>query len=324
MASPVRPKGAYPQIRTHGPLKTFGSAGRREVAVMWTCTQCGDENLEEESVCDVCAERRRTADHLETPVELGTNRRIVPAAAPDPDATDPIPTTPADAVAGVPTASIRTATAESPVHAAPRRNLGPLLLVTLLIAGLAIASALTVPRLFGTDDAGDVATSPGVPTTDLTYEPDPQPEPTYEPAPEPQPTAAGIVGIGPAVADDRAGEVAAMFDTYFSGINDKDYDRVATVLDPAGSIDPADADEMAALERGTRTTVESDIRLLSLSDLDEGRLLADVAFRSTQDPGSGPKGRTSETCTRWQIAYEVSTSSGAYRLVKGKASSAPC
>ena len=110
----------------------------------------------------------------------------------------------------------------------------------------------------------------------------------------------------------------AMFDAYFGGINDKDYDRVATVLDPAS------ADEMAGLERGTRSIHDSEISLRGLSDLDDGRLLADVAFRSRQDPGAGPKGRTGETCTRWRIAYTVSTSAGAYLLVKGSAPAGPC
>jgi hypothetical protein len=138
------------------------------------------------------------------------------------------------------------------------------------------------------------------------------------------PTGAGIVSLAADATDSRTLEVARMFDTYFSGINDKDYDTVGSVLDPAGPVDPGNAREMAALARGTRSTRDSEVALTALADLGDSRLRAEVTFRSDQDPGDGPKGRTAETCTRWDIDYTLSSAGGTYRILRGEATSQPC
>jgi hypothetical protein len=114
-----------------------------------------------------------------------------------------------------------------------------------------------------------------------------------------------------------------MFTTYFGGINDKNYDEVGSVLDPAGSVDPTDTAEMDALARGTRSTTDSDVVLTSVGDASGGLLTAEVTFVSHQDAGDGPRGRSAETCTHWTIRYTVSDE-GAYRIRKSKAASRPC
>jgi hypothetical protein len=207
-------------------------------------------------------------------------------------------------------------------------------LVAVLVAGLIAGAVFVVPRLLS-DRTPAASGTPAVPSAEPTS-PDPtSPDPTAttdpapvattdEPTPAPTETT-GLVTVDPGLTDDRANDIAAMFGTYFTGVNDKDYDSVGTVLDPAGSIDPGNAREMAGLARGTRSTHDSGITLNAVSNAGADRLLAEVTFQSEQAAGDGPKGRTSETCTRWSIGYTVSgATTGSYRIVKSKASSRPC
>ncbi|WP_146163919.1 hypothetical protein [Pseudosporangium ferrugineum] len=256
---------------------------------------------------------------------------VLPPAAPDEEAlTAPLPSPhPASHWAPAPAVVPRV-----------RRGPGRLLLVVLLIGGTAVAAALVVPRLLDARADESPAATAGLGEAEPTAE-EIEPEPTAEETgpepsadsvatedvttPEPSPTAVGIVEIGPGVTDGRAGSLAGMFDAYFGGINDKDYDRVAAVLDPSGSVDPGDPADMAGLARGTRTTRDSEIVLLGVEDAGGGRLRADVTFRSDQEAGAGPRQRPGETCTRWRITYTVSgTAPGDYRIVRGKGTSAPC
>jgi hypothetical protein len=194
---------------------------------------------------------------------------------------------------------------------------------------------------FGAASADVAATQPvAVPTTlptETWVEPPvtAQPEMTVVPretlagdggmVPTTQPGQVGLVTIEPqAAADPRTPAIAGMFHTYFTGINGKDYTSVGTVLDPAGTVDPTSAKEMAALERGTGTTQDSDITLMSIRDA-LGVVQAQVRFRSTQDAGAGPKGRSYETCTRWAIDYELShDDASGYRILGGAAEHWPC
>jgi hypothetical protein len=207
---------------------------------------------------------------------------------------------------------------------------------TVALVGAGVAAAIVVPRLLSKDDHPAPASTTTAPiaapatvdttdpaTTDPTDTSDPpETAETLDPTTDP-PAPSGIVAIGPGVTDERAPGVAAMFDTYFGGVNDKNYDAVGSVLDPAGSVDPADPAEMNALARGTRSTTDSDIALTGLADTSGGLLAADVTFVSHQTAGDGPRGRSSETCTHWTIRYTVSNS-GAYRIRRSKATSRPC
>jgi hypothetical protein len=194
---------------------------------------------------------------------------------------------------------------------------------------------------FGAGSAEVAVTTPvAVPTT-LTTEIWVEPPVTAEPemtvvprqtlagdggmAPTTPPGQVGLVAIEPHPATDpRAPAIAGMFHTYFAGINGKDYTAVGTVLDPAGTVDPTSAKEMAALERGTATTQDSDISLVAIRDA-LGAVQAQVRFRSTQDAGAGPKGRSSETCTQWAIDYELShDDASGYRILGGAAEHRPC
>lgn len=135
-----------------------------------------------------------------------------------------------------------------------------------------------------------------------------------------------LVTVADDVTHERAPEVAAMLETYFTGINTKDYAKVAEVLDPAGELDPDDPDQMARFTDGTATAKDSDIVLRELSDLGPGRLGADVTFKSEQDAGDGPDDRLDETCTDWRVSYtltERATKDG-YRIFNGEGTSNAC
>ncbi|WP_127546308.1 hypothetical protein [Actinoplanes sp. OR16] len=191
-----------------------------------------------------------------------------------------------------------------------------------------MAGILLIPKLLDREDpAADGQISPTATEITETVTPETtEPEtPTAEPTtPDPTtPTQVGVVTIGQNVTDIRAADIAAMFDTYFGGINAKDYGRVASALDPAGVIDPTDPAQMAAFQEGTRTTQNSEVILHRLGDGAEGTL-AEVTFRSTQEAGAGPKGRAGETCTQWSIDYTLTETNGAFRILRGAADSKPC
>ncbi|MCA2215392.1 hypothetical protein [Jidongwangia harbinensis] len=278
---------------------------------MWTCSACGETNAGDAAVCAVCA-------------------RPAPAASPRPSSGDPtLPAGPA------PVADRYVAPRPRPAWRWPAL-VG---LVVLALTAVILVPRLTGPGADGPPTGGSGAADDGVvppeetvpplpdetePTPDL---PPDQTEPTPEvPEPTPEvPDQVGLVRIDAGLPDPPAAEVARVFDTYFSGINTKDYDSVRPVLDPAGVVDPTDDAQMAVFAEGTATTQDSDITLRSIEGADGDPVRALVTFRSRQDAGDGPKGRSQETCTHWQIRYDLShdTTAG-YRIVRGKATDRPC
>jgi hypothetical protein len=226
--------------------------------------------------------------------------------------------------------------APDPTLSRPHTTRLILAVVLALVVGLSVAAAVVAPRLLRSEkddnqpaentfvSAEPATASPVEPTADPTTDA-PEPTDTATDGPTTAPASIGLVAIDPGLTDDRAADIAAMFDIYFRGINDKDYDSVGSVLDPAGSIDPGDPTQMADLAKGTRSTQDSAITLISLSDVANGLLAAQVTFRSSQKRGDGPRGRTGETCTRWDIVYTISAPSAAtYKIRKSRATSSPC
>ncbi|MDI6098077.1 hypothetical protein QLQ12_05605 [Actinoplanes sp. NEAU-A12] len=203
-----------------------------------------------------------------------------------------------------------------PVHAEEpsRSRVLPALPILVLIGALATAAVFGGPRLLG-------------------YENEKRPAAVATVSPAAAPGSAtpilendriGLVTVRPGLDDPRAADVAAMFDTYFTGINERDYDAVAGVLDPAGDLDPSAPRELQAFAQGTSTTRDSDIVLRDLAETTAGRLRAEVSFRSEQRTGHGPPQRLDETCTLWQVVYVLSAGDGTYRMLRGKGVSKPC
>ncbi len=138
-------------------------------------------------------------------------------------------------------------------------------------------------------------------TTTETWSPTPTEyettEPPAEPTPTPEPTLGDdLVSVAPAAAHDptTAAAVVDLLSTYFRSINNHDYITYQSQQTPAAQ---------ALLKRsqfaiGFRSTVNSEITLLSITPTADGRLLAKVAFTSNQDAADGPEG---QTCTRWTV-----------------------
>jgi hypothetical protein len=190
----------------------------------------------------------------------------------------------------------------------------PALPLVVLIGALATAAVVGGPRLIGADRqpaaAATEAPAPVVSATRAT--------PILEDAEVP------LVTVDPAVDHPRARQVAAMFDRYFTGINERDYRAVARVLDPAGELDPGVPGQLKAFAEGTSTSKDSDVVLRRLTSTASGRLRAEVSFRSEQKVGHGPPERPDESCTRWDVVYVLTVDDGAYRMLRGDGTNQPC
>lgn len=300
---------------------------------MWTCDSCGELNADGADVCDVCDRPRANATEEAPARRVAPDQRAVavhhvpsppppqPEAEPEPLSPEPHTAWPDDDT-GHP-------------RSTDRRQVWIVAFAAVALTALALTAMVVLPRVLRSGE-GTAAAAPTPPPATASPWPSDTPDSTDTPTPTdssqdttPAPSESaggttGLVRIDPGVGDSRAADIAAMFETYFGGINDKDYAAVATVLDPAGSIDPDDADQMAAFQKGTRSTRDSDITLVAISGLTGDLILAEVTFQSEQNAGDGPRGRSYETCTRWDIAYTISSSTAGYRIVKGKAASRPC
>ncbi|MBR7827933.1 hypothetical protein KDK95_16570 [Actinospica sp. MGRD01-02] len=133
------------------------------------------------------------------------------------------------------------------------------------------------------------------------------------------PTSVGIVQIAPSLASDpRAEQVAGMFNTYFQGIDTKNYAQAVNEYDPSGVVDPTNSTQVSDFEKGVSTSNDSQIDLLALAPSGSGAAAtAQLTFQSHQSPGYGPQGNTDETCTDWNLTYTLSQSSAGVYLILG-------
>jgi hypothetical protein len=198
--------------------------------------------------------------------------------------------------------------------------------VVVLLAIGAIATVVLVGRDDGEPTGSPTASAPTSASTPSTAgRSDP---PTAEPssAPPTRPGSVGLVAIDPAVTDPRAVDVATMFDSHFAGVNAKDYAKALAAYDPAGVINPNDPDQAADFRSAVSTTTDDQIILRSIGPDPTGRgvLAARLTFRSNQQAGYGPRERTDETCTMWDVTYTITQPGGAYKILAGSATNSPC
>jgi hypothetical protein len=189
-------------------------------------------------------------------------------------------------------------------------------IAAVFVVGVGVAAAIVVPSLLSDDNDGGKPT-PAITTGSST----PSTGPSADESGDPQ--GGLVVAIAPDITDVRADEVVAMLDVYFNAINAKDYPTVGSVLDPDGTTDPGDEDDMKQLADGTRSTTDSHVTLTSLDDAGDGLLTAETTFQSKQKAGDGPEDRPAETCTQWDIIYTLSHDK-AYRILQSEATSQPC
>ncbi|HEY3904416.1 MAG TPA: hypothetical protein VGM14_10975 [Streptosporangiaceae bacterium] len=152
----------------------------------------------------------------------------------------------------------------------------------------------------GDSSSGDTSTSGNSPST------------------PPPPPHAGIVQFGDTVqGNSQTALVARMFNNYFSGINDREYQRSVNVFAPSSPIvNPNSPLSEPAFAKADRTSQDTDVTLTNL-DPAGGSLVtsAEVTFQSTQAAGLGPRDAPYETCTQWDITFQLTTSpSGQYQI----------
>jgi len=118
----------------------------------------------------------------------------------------------------------------------------------------------------------------------------------------------GIVDLSAVSSDPRALVIGQVLDSYFSGINQRDWARAVSALD-SHVVDSSDPNQMATFERGESTTNDSNVVVQSInenSDAPSG-LSATVTLQSRQDPSLGPDG---QACTLWNLEYLFSGTEG--------------
>ena len=156
------------------------------------------------------------------------------------------------------------------------------------------------------------------------------PQPTASaPAPRgPVASRVGLVDYGAVASDQRGAGVAGTFDGYFSSINGGDFDGAVKWLDPAGKLAPATVRDGQKFRDDLTGTTATDVHVVSLapSTAAPAVVAARIAYRTNQPAGKGPPDRRRETCTKWDVTYELSPGdAGKYRLVRATATTtAPC
>lgn len=141
------------------------------------------------------------------------------------------------------------------------------------------------------EPAEETPSEPWVPpaTEDETSEPVP-----IETTPTPE-VGNELIAVDPAAAQEpTAPDVVRLLTSYFTVINNHDYESYQVLLTPAALA----TQTRKQFTNGFRSTVDSDITLLGLSTATDGRLLAQVSFVSRQNAEDGPDG---QTCTRWTV-----------------------
>jgi serine/threonine protein kinase len=202
---------------------------------------------------------------------------------------------------------------------APRRRSGAraagLSVLALLVLALVIVGIEASRHHTASLSASSGATSDG--SASLIPSSPPAPPSSSPPAPSPEPTRVGVITIGDNVSSDpEATGVAHMFDTYFSGINSKNYQQALSVFDPSGIVDPNDSSQAQSFIDGVKTSNDSHETLVNVDPPDGSTAQsAEVQFTSHQQAGYGPKDSPDATCTNWDITYDLTQdSSGSYLI----------
>ncbi|GAA1507263.1 hypothetical protein GCM10009827_021750 [Dactylosporangium maewongense] len=256
----------------------------------------------------------------------GASTAVVMPAPPAPVTAPPAPVTapvPPPAVPLAPAPPVRPGGASRPLTMRQWAVFALVLVVVICIIGLVANKDHQRPADRSGTTSGSTPFDTGAGEDEPTAYPT-RTQPTTAPAVPVAPSAVGIVTL-PAGADGTAVAVGRMFDQYFTGINNRDWDATLAVYDPAGGIVHADnLKERSSFIDSMTTTTDDDVVLWSVQPGGAG-VLARITFRSRQNAGFGPKGSENETCLRWDNTYSLSGDATGYRIYKKtKGTHAPC
>jgi serine/threonine protein kinase len=141
--------------------------------------------------------------------------------------------------------------------------------------------------------------------------------PSSQPVPSDQPAQVGIVSISNSLSGNPpATAVAQMFNTYFTGINNRDYTQALSVFDPNGVINPNDSNQVQHFTDGVSTSSDSAVTLVNVDPADGSTVQsAEVQFTSHQQAGYGPQDDPSATCNNWDVTYALTQDSSDNYLI---------
>jgi hypothetical protein len=112
-----------------------------------------------------------------------------------------------------------------------------------------------------------------------------------------------------------------MFNTYFTGINDHNYQQAVSVYDPSGIVNPNDSSQVQHFAQGVSTTSDSGITLVNITPSDGSTVqTAEVQFTSHQQAGYGPQDDPNSTCTNWDVTYTLTVGSASNYLINNVSS----
>ena len=107
-----------------------------------------------------------------------------------------------------------------------------------------------------------------------------------------------------------------MFNTYFTGINNHNYQQALSVFDPSGVINPNDSSQVQNFANGVSTTNDSNVTLVDIAPSDGSTVQsAEVRFVSHQQAGYGPRDNPNGTCTNWDVTYVLTQDSSGNYLI---------
>ena len=172
-----------------------------------------------------------------------------------------------------------------------------LVVIAVVVGGMGLAGTGPAEGLL----SGSTSRTSGIPTSPVaapsTAPSTVPPVRTRTPTPTPTPTYAGnqVVAVAVTAAQDRrTPAVVDLLTRYFVSINERDFTTYRALF-AADVRDDLDVDQLA---EGYRSTYDSNVQLLALTDMPDGRVAARVRFMSSQDAADGPEGLT---CTTWDI-----------------------
>jgi serine/threonine protein kinase len=178
-----------------------------------------------------------------------------------------------------------------------------LLVLAAVLIGVNVSHSGSTGNFSATTTSGGASPNSGVPSSQA--------------VPSAQPTNVGIVAIGDSISGGSAATaIAGIFNTYFSGINSKNYQQALSVFDPSGVIDPNSSSQVQQFADGVSTTTDSAVTLVNIGP-SGGSVAqsAEVQFTSNQQAGYGPQDDPSATCTNWDVTYVLSQDSSGNYLI---------
>jgi hypothetical protein len=214
----------------------------------------------------------------------------------------------------------------APATAPPPRRRGPVVilaaaavLAALIVGIAAVVHAQLQPSGGTTVGIGTSGSAGGNPSGNTSSGGTPSSGYSSSTTAPPPPVQVGIVQFDQVQDNSEAMSVAQMFNNYFSGINDKDYQRSVNVFAPSSPIvNPNSPTSEPAFANADQTSHDTDVAITNLDPADGSTVMsAEVTFQSTQQAGYGPLDARYETCTLWDITYVLTTSpSGEYQIYR--------